>query len=219
MKLYSRKYLMDILDISTPIGEIEGFMVRPGMFDVEGAMALPVGVNFTIHTSGGTGCELLLYHRAEEEPFAVLPFPEQFKIGDVYSMIVIGLDIEEIEYAYHIDGPYDPKKGLLFDKNTVILDPYARAVAGQRGWGQMKKGSYHARIVKDVFDWGAMPQSSRELCDLIIYELHVRGFTNHWSSGVKHRGTFDGLKEKIPYLKELGINAVELMPVFEFIIC
>ncbi len=207
---------MDILEISTPIGEIEGFMVRPGMFDINGATALPVGVNFTIHTNGATSCELLLYHRDEEEPFVVLPFPQQYKIGDVYSMIAIGLDIEEIEYAYHIDGPYDPKRGLLFDRHAVILDPYARAVAGQRGWGKTKKGGYHARVVRDVFDWGEMPQSSRQLCDLVIYELHVRGFTNHWTSGVRNPGTFNGLKEKIPYLKELGINAVELMPVFEF---
>ena len=79
-----------------------------------------------------------------------------------------------------------------------------------------KSGSYHARVIRDVFDWGAMPQSSRTMSDLVIYELHVRGFTYHPSSGVKHRGTFAGLMEKIPYLKELGINAVELMPIFEF---
>ena len=76
--------------------------------------------------------------------------------------------------------------------------------------------TYHARVVKNIFDWGSMPQSSRELSDLIIYELHVRGFTEHPSSGVKNRGTFSGLMEKIPYLKELGVNAVELMPIFEF---
>ena len=72
------------------------------------------------------------------------------------------------------------------------------------------------RVVEDKFDWGDMPQSNKEMCDLVIYELHVRGFTKHPSSGVKHRGTFAGLMEKIPYLKELGINAVELMPIFEF---
>ena len=71
-------------------------------------------------------------------------------------------------------------------------------------------------IHRDIFDWGDMPQSSKEMCDLIIYELHVRGFTRHHTSGVANPGTFDGLKEKIPYLKELGINAVELMPIFEF---
>ena len=198
------------------MGEVAGYRVRPGFFDMNGAFALTTGVNFTIHTQGGTSCELLLFHHGEEEPFAVLPFPEQYRIGDVYSMIVFGLDIKEIEYAYRIDGPYDPKSGMLFDKKHVLLDPYARAVAGQRIWGESKKGAYHGSIVKDMFDWGDMPQSSRELSDLVIYEMHVRGFTNHPSSGVAHPGTFDGLMEKIPYLKELGINAVELMPIFEF---
>ncbi|MDO4298020.1 MAG: alpha-amylase family glycosyl hydrolase [Lachnospiraceae bacterium] len=199
-----------------PMGEISGYFVRPGMFDVNGAMALPTGVNFTVHTRYGTSCELLLFHRGEEEPYAVLPFPKAYRIGDVYSMIVFGLNIEEFEYAYRIDGPYDPEKGLLFDRKQVLLDPYARAVAGQRIWGEKNEGGYRARVVKDVFDWGDMPQSSREMSDLVIYELHVRGFTRHPSSGVTHKGTFAGLKEKIPYLKELGINAVELMPIFEF---
>lgn len=82
--------------------------------------------------------------------------------------------------------------------------------------GEKQTGTYRARVVQDVFDWGDMPQSTREMSDLVIYELHVRGFTIHPSSGVKNRGTFSGLREKIPYLKELGINAVELMPIFEF---
>ncbi|MBO4976410.1 MAG: glycogen debranching enzyme, partial [Lachnospiraceae bacterium] len=193
-----------------------GYPVRPGMFDKPGAFALPVGVNFTIHTHRGTSCELLLFHRGEEEPYATLPFPEEYKIGDVYSMIVFGLEIEDFEYAYRVDGPYDPQNGLIFDKKAILLDPYAKAVAGQRIWGEEKIGSYHARVVKDTFDWGDMPQSKRQMSDLVIYELHVRGFTRHSSSGVAHPGTFAGLREKIPYLKELGINAVELMPIFEF---
>ena len=199
-----------------PMGEISGFPVRPGMFDINGAMVLPVGVNFTVHTHYGTSCELRLFRRGEEEPYAVLPFPEAYKIGDVYSMIVFGLNIDEFEYAYRIDGPHDPAKGHTFDREAILLDPYARAVAGQRIWGKKKEKSYHARVVKDTFDWGDMMQSKREMSDLVIYELHVRGFTRHPSSGVEHKGTFAGLKEKIPYLKELGINAVELMPIFEF---
>lgn len=217
MKSYHHKYYTPKHPVSaTPMGEIAGFPVRPGMFDINGATALPLGVNFTIHTHGGTSCELLIFHREEQEPYAVLPFPEEYKIGDVYSMIVFGLDIEEFEYAYRVDGPNCPEKGLTFDKNAVLLDPYAKAVVGQSVWGQRQKNSYHARVVADVFDWGEMPQSKRSMSDLIIYELHVRGFTRHESSGVRHKGTFAGLKEKIPYLKELGINAVELMPIFEF---
>ena len=199
--------------------EIAGYPVRPGMFDLNGALAIPCGVNFTIHTHGGTACELLLFHRGEETPYATLPFPESYKIGDVYSMIVFDLNIEEFEYAYRIDGPRNPSAGLLFDKNQILLDPYARAVTGQNVWGIKKPHAYHARVVKDIFDWGDASQSSREMSELIIYELHVRGFTKHDSSGVTHKGTFAGLKEKIPYLKELGINAVELMPIFEFDEC
>ena len=216
MKSYHQKFVSDHPYESAPMAEIAGFPVRPGVYDLNGATPLQNGVNFTIHTCGGTSCELLLFHRAQEEPFAVLPFPEAYKIGDVYSMIVYGLNIDEFEYAYRVDGPYCPEKGLLFDKNKVLLDPYAKAVAGQRTWGIRWDHTYHARVVKDRFDWGDMPQSKRELCDLIIYELHVRDFTHHPSSGVQHRGTFSGLMEKIPYLKELGINAVELMPIFEF---
>ena len=216
MKSYHQKFVSDHPYESSPMAEIAGFPVRPGIYDLNGATPLQNGVNFTIHTCGGTSCELLLFHRAQEEPVAVLPFPEAYKIGDVYSMIVYGLNIDEFEYAYRVDGPYCPEKGLLFDKNKILLDPYAKAVAGQRTWGIRWDHTYHARVVKDRFDWGDMPQSKKELCDLIIYELHVRDFTHHPSSGVQHRGTFSGLMEKIPYLKELGINAVELMPIFEF---
>lgn len=216
MKSYHQKFVSDHPYESSPMAEIAGFPVRPGIYDLNGATPLQNAVNFTIHTCGGTSCELLLFHRAQEEPFAVLPFPEAYKIGDVYSMIVYGLNIDEFEYAYRVDGPYCPEKGLLFDKNKILLDPYAKAVAGQRTWGIRWDHTYHARVVKDRFDWGDMPQSKKELCDLIIYELHVRDFTHHPSSGVQHRGTFSGLMEKIPYLKELGINAVELMPIFEF---
>ena len=149
-------------------------------------MALASGVNFTVHTREGTGCELLLFHRGEQEPYAVLPFPESYKIGDVYSMIVFDLNIEEFEYAYRISGPYNPKKGELFNKDNILLDPYARAVTSRKIWGVEGGKTYHARVVQNAFDWGSMPQSSRELSDLIIYELHVRGFTQHPSSGVEH---------------------------------
>lgn len=209
-------YITDEVRMVKPMMEINGFKVRPGFFDLNGASEFSCGVNFTVHTSHGTSCDLLLFHPDEEEPYAVIPFPESYKIGDVYSMIVYDLKAEEFEYAYCVDGPYDEKKGLLFDKTKILLDPYAQAVAGQQVWGKKRTRTYHAKVVRDTFDWGVQPQSSREMSDLIIYELHVRGFTQHPSSGVKHPGTFAGLKEKIPYLKELGINAVELMPIFEF---
>ena len=201
-----------------PIDTVNGFQIRPGFFREFGAVAIPGGVNFTIHTHGATSCELLLFHRKAEEPYAVIPFPESYKIGFCYSMIVFDLDIEEFEYAYRLDGPYDEKKGLRFDKNKILLDHYARAVTGQSQWGHVNNAQhgYRARVVQSNFDWGDQRHHSIPMEDLIIYELHVRGFTMDESSGVKHHGTFEGLREKIPYLKELGVNAVELMPIFEF---
>ena len=91
------------------------------------------------------------FEREKKNLLLCLPFPEEYKIGDVYSMIVFNLDIEEFEYAYRVDGPYDPENGLIFDKKNILLDPYARAVAGQRRWGKGKVGAYHARVVKDIF--------------------------------------------------------------------
>ena len=201
-----------------PMDEIEGFEVRPGMYEVNGATAIPVGVNFTVYSYGATSCELLLFHRMEEEPYAVLPFPEHYRVGKVYSMIVFGLNIQDFEYAYRMDGPYDVSRGLLFNKDQILLDIYAKAVTGQSQWGRPRKegGFYKARVVKDDFDWGRNRNPRIPMEDLIIYEMHVRGFTKHGSSGVEYPGTFAGLMEKIPYLKELGVNAVELMPIFEF---
>ena len=197
--------------------EIAGFPVRPGLHLVNGATPVPGGVSFTVHSFGATACELCLFRREEQEPYAVLPFPESFRIGNTYSMTVVGLDIREFEYAYRMDGPHDPERGLLFDRTKYLLDPYARAVTGQSTWGKKAAGSaYHARVVEDVFDWGNFQDPRLPFQDMIIYELHVRGFTRHPSSGTEHPGTFAGLLEKLPYLKKLGVNAVELMPVFEF---
>ena len=199
-----------------PMDVINGFEVRPGMYEINGATAIPCGVNFTVYSYGATSCELLLYKRMEQEPYAVIPFPESYKIGKVYSMIVFGLNICDFEYAYRVDGPYDPGRGLLFNKKNVLLDIYAKAVTGQSVWGIPQNNFYKARVVRDDFDWGNTTQPGIPMEDLVIYELHIRGFTRHFSSGVVNPGTFDGLRERIPYLKELGVNAVELMPVFEF---
>lgn len=201
-----------------PFDTIEGFEVRPGFYEINGATAIPGGVNFTIHSNQATSCELLLFHRTEEKPYAILKFPKQYRIGNVYSMIVFQLNIEDFEYAYRLDGPYIEEKGIIYDKTKYLLDPYAKAVTGQSIWGEkMAKGyQYKARVVKDNFDWGNFVQPLIPMEDVIIYEMHVRGFTRDLSSEVAHPGTFAGLKEKIPYLKELGITAVELMPIFEF---
>ena len=201
-----------------PIDEVNGFKIRPGYYELMGASVLECGVNFTVQTKEGTSIELLLFHRKEDEPYATIPFPKEYRIGCVYSMIVFDLDVEEFEYAYRVDGPYDPARGLLFDKRNILLDPYAYAVTGQSVWGQqLEEGHfYKARVVKHNFDWGKNSNPLLPEEDVIIYELHVRGFTKDPSSGAATPGTFHGIMEKIPYLKKLGITAVELMPIFEF---
>ena len=201
-----------------PMDLICGFSVRPGFYEINGATAIPGGVNFTIFSFHATACELLLFHSGEREPYAVLPFPEQYRFGKVYSMIVFGLDISRFEYAYRMDGPYAPERGLLFNKERYLLDLYAKSVTGQSQWGAKNPqlSPYKARVVRNDFDWEKITNPKIPMEDLVIYELHVRGFTKHSSSGVAHPGTFDGLREKLPYLKELGVNAVELMPIFEF---
>ncbi len=118
-----------------PMDKVAGFDVRPGLYELNGATAIPVGVNFTVHSFQATYCELLLFRRAENEPYAILPFPEHYRVGKVYSMIVFGLNIEDFEYAYRLDGPYDVSKGLLFDKNNILLDIYAKAVTGRASGG------------------------------------------------------------------------------------
>lgn len=202
-----------------PTDEVAGFPVRPGKFLENGACRVDEGVNFTIHSNGAKSCSLCLFHVGEHEPYAVLPFPESCRMGGTYSMVVYGLKPREFEYAYQFDGEYNVNKGLLFDKTKYILDPYAKSVAGQEIWGKEKPVSermYKARVVDGGYDWGNFKNTSLEPKDMIIYEMHVRGFTQDRSSGVEHRGTYEGIREKIPYLLELGINAVELMPVFEF---
>lgn len=201
-----------------PTGMIAGFPVRPGFYLSDGASVVPDGVNFTLHSFYATYCELCLFHRGEQQPYAVLPIPETFRIGNTYSIIVFGLNICEFEYAYRLDGPHDPARGLLFDREKFLLDPYARAVTGQSQWGVRSAPgvAYHSRVVHSNFDWGDFREPHIPFQDMVIYETHVRGFTKHPSSGVRHPGTFDGLMEKLPYLLELGVNAVELMPVFEF---
>ena len=201
-----------------PMDNIAGFDVRPGFYETNGATAIPGGVNFTVYSHSATSIELLLFHRECSEPYAVIPFPEHYRIGNVYAMIVFKLNIEEFEYAYRVDGPYEPERGLIFDRTKYLLDPYAKAVTGQSAWGKSPPHGQHyrARVVKDDFDWGSTRQPLIPMEDLIIYELHVRGFTKDPSSGVANPGTFAGLMEKLPYLESLGVNAVELMPIFEF---
>lgn len=203
-----------------PLDVVEGFKIRPGFFRMYGACVASNGVSFTINSHGATRCTLLLFKPQASKPYARIPFPDSYRIGDTYSMLVYDIKPDEFEYAFSFDGPYEPAKGLLFNEENVLLDPYSRAVTGQRKWGEKPEGGkdfeYRARVVKSSFDWGNIKQLEQPFEDLVIYEIHVRGYTKDKSSGVSAPGTFAGLKDKIPYLKDLGINAVELMPIFEF---
>lgn len=203
-----------------PLDVVEGFKIRPGFFRMYGACVASNGVSFTINSHGATRCTLLLFKPQASKPYARIPFPDSYRIGDTYSMLVFDIKPDEFEYAFSFDGPYEPAKGLLFNEENVLLDPYSRAVTGQRKWGEKPEGGkdfeYRARVVKSSFDWGDIKQLEQPFEDLVIYETHVRGYTKDKSSGVSAPGTFAGLKDKIPYLRDLGINAVELMPIFEF---
>jgi glycogen operon protein len=203
-----------------PTHEYAGYRLRAGRAFPFGATLVPGGVNFSIYSSHATACTLVLFEQGQQKPKAEIPFPEGFRIGNVFAMTVFDLDYENIEYGFRMDGPFEPACGHRFDRAQVLLDPYARAVGGRDVWGAapdwQRLYPYRGRLVFDDFDWDGDRQLETPIEDLVIYEMHVRGFTRHPSSGVKFPGTFAGIREKIPYLKELGVNCVELMPIFEF---
>lgn len=203
-----------------PIDQIAGFNVRPGNPLPFGASCVPNGINFSIYSYHATACTLVLFRKGEIQPFAEIPIPENYRIGSVFPIIVLDLDYTTIEYGFRMDGP---KEGEFhrFDQTKILLDPYAKAIGGREIWGTHPNYDnpcqHRARIIPpDGFDWGKDRPLETPIEDIVIYELHVRGFTQHKSSGVESPGTYEALRQKIPYLKELGINAIELMPIFEF---
>lgn len=194
------------------------FRLRYGHPMPFGASHVPGGVNFSIYSSNATACTLVLFEKGEATPFAEVPFPAEYRLGNVWAMTVFDLNYEQIEYGFRFDGPHDVHAGHLFDPKNVLLDPYAREISGREVWRQPSNRTpdFRGRIPFEQFDWEHDRPLKRPESELVIYEMHVRGFTAHGSAGAKHPGTFDALREKIPYLKELGVNCVELMPIFEF---
>ncbi len=203
-----------------PTNTIGDLGYRIGRIFPFGASFIGEGVNFSIYSKEAVSCTLLLYHHGEREPYIEIPFPDEFRIGNVFSMMVFGITIEDTEYGYRMDGPYDPAKGLYFDKRIPLLDPYAHSVSGRSVWGEPidpdNPFQHRGQIILEDYDWDGDKPLEHPMKDLVIYEMHVRGFTAHDSSGVTYKGTFAGLIDKIPYLKDLGVNCVELMPIFEF---
>jgi isoamylase len=185
-----------------------------------GATFVPGGVNFSIFSRSAKSCSLVLFEKGAATPKVEIPFLDAFRIGNVFSMIVFDLDFEDLEYGYRMDGPFAPQEGHRFDPSKILLDPYARAIGGRATWRAKPNWDnvypHRAMLVLDDFDWEGERPLELPAEDLIIYEMHARSFTAHPSSGVKAPGTFGAIRDKIPYLKELGVNCVELMPIYEF---
>ena len=196
------------------------YLLRPGRPLPFGATLVPGGVNFSIFSRHATSCALVLFDKGQPQPKVEIPFPDAFRIGNVFTMVVFDLAYESLEYGFRMDGPWNPSEGHRFDRSKILMDPYARAVAGRDLWGQPPDWDdvypHRARLVPDDFHWEQDRPLEIPMSDLVIYEMHVRSFTRHPSAGAKHPGTFSAIRQKIPYLKDLGVNCVELLPIYEF---
>ncbi|MCX7805835.1 MAG: glycogen debranching protein GlgX [Planctomycetota bacterium] len=220
----------------TPVGILT---CRRGSALPLGATPTPAGVNFAVFSQHATSVSVVLFKGDGEKPFAEISLdPVLNRTGHVWHILVAGLP-GDVSYNFRVDGPMSISDDIhRFNPHRLLLDPYARALTGCETWGTVGRGcpresgggsgrrSVRERdvwperrclIVPDfAYDWGDDASPRVPMHDMIVYELHVRGFTMHPSSGVKHPGTYRGLIEKIPYLKALGVNVVELMPVAEF---
>jgi glycogen operon protein len=178
------------------------------------------GINFSIYSRHATWAQLRLFAPGATEPFLVLDLDRRInKTGDLWHVFVGGLE-PPVEYTYRMDMRPNPAPHRhRFNPDIDLLDPYAREISGDRKWGFLPSGERKVRrslVFDDTYDWEDDQPLEIPLADSVIYEMHVRGFTRHRSSNVTAPGTFRGVVEQIPYLKSLGITAVELLPVFEF---
>lgn len=162
------------------------------------------GVHILVQGRAGE-VRLLLYRPGEKKPCEEIPFDPKYRMGDVWELALDRTDFASFEYNFMIDG-------------KIVTDPNARVITGREKWADRKRAGkpVRGRILSEEFDWEDDVNPETPYAETILYKLHVRGFTAHVSSGVSARGTYAGVMEKIPYLKELGITAVELMPVTEF---
>lgn len=184
-----------------------GWHVTAGTAHCLGATAVPGGTNFAVRSSTATGMWLVLMRPRDGAVVAEIPFAADHRVGDVFAMTVRDLRPDRFHYGFRVE--HESGTG-----SPVILDPYARELAGSGGYG--RRPAYRSAVPPEDFDWGADRSPRIPDDQLIIYEAHIRGFTRHPSSGVAAPGTYAGLREKIPYLKGLGVNCVQLLPIFEF---
>ena len=183
-----------------------------------GALIHDRGVQFVVFSRTATAMRLLLYDNVHDlDPTETVEFnPETHRWGDIWSVFVPGTGAGQL-YHLQADGPFDPDHGHRFNGRARLIDPYAKALAGtflSSDDGIIRPPK--CVVVDDYFDWEGDRHLKRDLSESVIYEMHVRGFTKSESSGVEHRGSYLGVIDKIPYLKSLGVTAVELMPVHEF---
>jgi len=193
-----------------------------------GATIFPGGVNFSVFSRQATRVELLLFDDpAAAQPTSVIDLdPRTHRTYHYWHSFVPGIGVGQL-YAYRAFGPFDPRRGLRFDPSKILLDPYGRAVVVPELYDRQRASEYgksDAIAMKSVvvdlatYDWQGDTPLRRSFASTIIYETHLAGFTRHPSSGVtaELRGTYAGMMEKIPYLRDLGITAVELLPIFQF---
>jgi isoamylase len=243
LEIFLEQLLAEIESIGIfPTHNYNGFQVRLSSTNGQpfpfGATVVPGGINFSIYSQHATSCVLVLFEKGQIEPMVEIPFCGlfeqietktpvscEFRIGHVFTMTVFNLDYNQIEYGFRMEGPGEVVPPGLpsrhrFDANKILLDPYAKAIGGRDIWGKAllhnEPYPHRARIMRDNFNWQFDRPLELPMEDLMIYEMHVRGFTQHPSSQVDAPGTYAAIKQKIPYFKELGINCLELLPIHEF---
>jgi isoamylase len=193
-----------------------------------GAAPSPHGVNFSVFSRQATGVQLLLFEGVDDTKAARVVHldPSANRTYHYWHVLVPNVRPGQL-YGYRVEGPFDPSSGMRFDPTKVLLDPCGRAVMVPEAYGRDaargagdNAGTAMKSVVVDAlaYDWEGDAPLQRSSSRTIVYEMHVGGFTRHQSSGLseKTRGTFAGLIEKIPYLQQLGVTAVELLPVFQF---